>query len=246
MVFLIKKLKYGFTKKKGRNGLILVRTKGGNIVKKVYRFIDFRRCFFNIPGLIISIEHDSFRSSMISLVSYANGFLCFILAPANKNVGSYVESGVNKDYIIGNNTFLSQIPLGARLHNLEIKPGKGGQFARSGGSWCTLMSKDSNSATIRFKNNIKYNLSIYCMGTLGQVSKRLNWTNNWKKAGKSRKFGIKPVVRGIAMNPVDHPNGGRTNGGKVFKTLWGKIAKGIKTKKNRKFKTNNNIILNEI
>lgn len=223
----------------GRNnqGRLTVRHRGGGH-KRLYRVIDFKRDKDGIPGRVATIEYDPNRSANIALINYADGEKRYILAPENLKVGDQVISGPNSDIKVGNALPLSQIPVGTMVHNVELKPGKGGQMARSAGAGAQLMAKEGGYALLRLPSGEVRKVQESCRATVGQVG-NLDWENiNIGKAGRKRWLGIRPTVRGVVMNPVDHPHGGGEGRAPVGRkhpvTPWGKPALGAKTRKKRK------------
>ena len=223
----------------GRNnqGRLSVRHQGGGH-KRLYRIIDFKRDNDGIPGRVATIEYDPNRSANIALVSYADGEKRYILAPENLKVGDQVISGPQADIKVGNALPLSQIPIGTMVHNVELKPGKGGQMVRSAGASAQLMAKEGGYALLRLPSGEVRKVQENCRATIGQVG-NLDWENiNIGKAGRKRWLGIRPTVRGVVMNPVDHPHGGGEGRAPVGRkhpvTPWGKPAMGAKTRKKRK------------
>ncbi len=228
------------TKKRsgGRNnqGRITTRWIGGGH-KKIYRIIDFKRDKRDIPACVASIEYDPNRSANIALLNYADGEKRYILAPLGLKVGDTVTVGVEVDIRPGNALPLSSIPLGTFVHNIEMKPGKGGQLVRSAGGYAQLMAKEGKYATIKLPSNEVRLVPQLCYATIGQVG-NIDYENvSSGKAGRSRWLGKSPKVRGVAMNPVDHPHGGgegRSKGGNHPSSPWGTPAKGYKTRSRRK------------
>lgn len=221
----------------GRNNLgrITVRHRGGGH-KRRYRLIDFKRNKFDVPAKVATIEYDPNRTSRISLLHYADGEKRYIIAPQGLNVGDTVVAGEQVDIKPGNALPLRAIPLGTNLHNIEMKPGKGGQLIRSAGGVAQLVAKDEKYAQIRLRSGEIRKIRIECMATVGAVSNPENMNINLGKAGRNRWLGRRPTVRGVAMNPVDHPHGGgegKTSGGRHPVTPWGKPTKGYKTRKRR-------------
>ena len=230
------------TKKKwaGRNnqGKITVRHQGGgNKVK--YRLIDFRRNKDGIPATVASIEYDPNRTAFIALLNYADGEKRYILAPLELKVGDTVLSGENADIKPGNALPLKAIPLGTLIHNVEIIPGRGGQLVRSAGDAAQLMAKDVKYAQIRLPSGEVRMISINAKATIGTVSNADHSNVRIGKAGRSRHMGIRPTVRGVVMNPCDHPHGGGEGKSPVGLpapvTPWGKPALGLKTRKHNKY-----------
>lgn len=226
-------------KKGGRNnmGRISVRHQGGGH-KRLYRIIDFKRDKDGIPGRVATIEYDPNRSANIALINYMDGEKRYIIAPDGLKVGDEIISGPEADIKNGNALPLKNIPVGTTLHNLELKPGKGGQMVRSAGAGAQLMAKEGGYALLRLPSGEVRKVGEECRATIGQVG-NLDWENiSIGKAGRHRWMGIRPTVRGVVMNPVDHPHGGGEGrspiGRKHPVTPWGKPAVGGKTRKKRK------------
>ena len=222
------------TQKAGRNsrGRICVRHRGGGH-KRRYRLIDFRRDKSGVPGKVTSVEYDPNRSARIALVTYRDGDKRYILAPAGIGVGSPIIAGDDVDIIPGNALPLSSIPLGTLVHNIELKKGKGGQMVRSAGTSAQLLAKENNYGQIRLPSGEVRMVRLECMATVGQLGNADHENLNLGKAGRKRHLGIRPSVRGVAMNPVDHPHGGgegKTSGGRHPCTPWGVPTKGYKTR----------------
>ncbi|NLK17478.1 MAG: 50S ribosomal protein L2 [Clostridiales bacterium] len=223
----------------GRNvhGKITVRHIGGGNKRK-YRVIDFKRDKDNIPAKVASIEYDPNRSAFIALLNYADGEKRYILAPVGLNVGDTVISGESSDIKVGNCLPLYAIPLGSVIHNIELFPGRGGQIARAAGISAQLMAKEGAYAIIRMPSGETRYIPIRCKATIGQVGNLEHEIVSLGKAGKSRYLGIRPTVRGSAMNPVDHPHGGGEGKSPVGRpgpvTPWGKPTLGYKTRKKKK------------
>ncbi len=230
----VKVLTEGLGKTGGRNhhGRITSRRRGGGH-KRTYRLIDFKRRKFDVPATVERIEYDPNRTSFIALIKYQDGELSYILAPQRLAVGDQVIAGDKVDVKPGNAMPLSGMPIGTIIHNVEMKPGKGGQIARSAGAFVQLVGRDSGWAIVKLMSGETRRVPADCMATVGAVSNPDHSNTVTGKAGRSRWKGQRPKVRGIAMNPVDHPNGGRTNGGKHWATPWGKPTKGAKTRKNK-------------
>src|SRR5262245_42332364 len=226
------------TKKGGRNnnGRITTRHQGGGH-KRRYRVIDFKRAKDGVPAKVAAIEHDPNRSARIALLHYADGFKSYILAPAGLRVGSVVQSGTDADIKPGNALPLENIPTGTLVHNVELKPGKGGQMARSAGSGIQLVAKDAGYATLRLPSGEMRRVLLTCRATVGQVGNVDHGNVSSGKAGRSRWLGKRPAVRGSAMNPVDHPHGGgegKTKGGRHPVTPWGVPTLGKRTRRKHK------------
>jgi large subunit ribosomal protein L2 len=222
----------------GRNntGRITVRHRGGGH-KKLYRVIDFRRDKLAIVGRVAAIEYDPNRSARIALIHYADGEKRYILAPLGLAVGATVSAGVGAEIKPGNALPLASIPLGTTIHNLEVQMGRGGQLVRSAGGAAQLVAKEGAEATVRMPSGEVRRIDIRCSATIGQVGNVDHENQNIGKAGKSRWRGWRPSVRGMAMNPFDHPHGGgegRSGAGGNPQTPWGKPALGYRTRRNKK------------
>ncbi len=224
----------GKAKTGGRNsnGRITTRHIGGGH-KQRYRLVDFRRRKFDVAATVERLEYDPNRTAYIALITYADGEKSYILAPQRLAVGDSVVSGEKVDVKPGNAMPLASIPVGTIIHNVEMKPGKGGQIARSAGAYVQLVGRDAGWAVIKLGSGETRKVRQECMGTIGAVSNPEHNNEVTGKAGRTRWKGTRPTVRSIAMNPVDHPNGGRTNGGKHWATPWGKPTKGYKTRSNK-------------
>ncbi len=221
----------------GRNNLgrMTNRYKGGGH-KRMYRIVDFKREKLDIPAKVASIEYDPNRSSRIALLHYLDGEKRYILAPVGLQVGDTVISSERADMKPGNTVPLKNIPLGTLIHNLELKIGKGGQLIRSAGSYGQLMAKEGSYAQIRLPSGEVRKVRIECKATIGQVGNIEHENVSIGKAGRSRWLGIRPHVRGVVKNPVDHPMGGgegKSSGGRHPTTPWGVPTKGYKTRKNK-------------
>ncbi|TCT12815.1 LSU ribosomal protein L2P [Tepidamorphus gemmatus] len=233
----VKKLTEGLIKSGGRNnaGRVTARRRGGGH-KRLYRIIDFKRTKFDVPGTVERLEYDPNRSAFIALISYPDGEQAYILAPQRLGVGDTVVAGKQVDVKPGNAMPLASIPIGTIVHNVEMKPGKGGQIARSAGTYVQLVGRDQGYAILRLNSGEQRLVHGACMATVGAVSNPDHANINDGKAGRSRWRGKRPSVRGVAMNPVDHPHGGgegRTSGGRHPVTPWGKPTKGKKTRRNK-------------
>jgi len=230
----IKVLVEGKTKSGGRNnhGRITTRHIGGGH-KQSYRLVDFRRRKHDIAATVERLEYDPNRTAFIALIKYADGELSYILAPQRLQAGDAVVSGAKVDVKPGNAMPLSGMPIGTIIHNVEIKPGRGGQIARSAGSFVQLVGRDAGWAVLKLSSGETRRVRAECMASVGAVSNPDHSNQVVGKAGRNRWKGNRPTVRSIAMNPVDHPNGGRTKGGKHWATPWGKPTKGFKTRKNK-------------
>ena len=233
-----KSLTEGLRKKGGRNNLgrITVRFRGGGH-KRNYRVIDFKRTKFDMVATVERLEYDPNRTAFIALIKYEDGELNYILAPQRLAVGDQVVAGIKVDIKPGNALPLKNIPVGTVVHNVEMKVGKGGQIARSAGTYVQLVGKDQGYAQLRLSSGEVRIVRAECMATIGAVSNPDQQNINLGKAGRSRWLGRKPHNRGVTMNPVDHPHGGgegRTSGGRHPVTPWGKPTKGKKTRNNKK------------
>ncbi len=225
-------------KASGRNqsGRITVRHRGGGH-PKLYRIIDFRRNKLEVPGRVAAIEYDPNRSARIALIHYADGEKRYILAPLGLSIGATVMAGVRAEIKPGNALPLSNIPLGTTVHNLELQPGRGGQLVRSAGGAAQLVAREGGMATIRMPSGEVRRIESRCFATVGQVGNVDHENENVGKAGKSRWRGWRPAVRGMTMNPFDHPHGGgegRSGAGGNPQTPWGKPALGYRTRRNKK------------
>lgn len=222
----------------GRNnqGRMTMRRRGGGH-KRRYRVIDFKRNKLGVPGKVASVEYDPNRSSFIALIVYADGDKRYILAPAGLTVGAAVLAGPDAPISVGNAMPLSNVPLGSTIHNVELQPGAGGQLARSAGAEVQLLGRGENGrAQLRLPSGEIREVAVECMATLGQVGNVEHGNVVLGKAGRARWLGRRPKVRGVVMNPVDHPHGGgegKTSGGRHPVTPWGKPTKGYKTRKHK-------------
>ncbi|MDD3893567.1 MAG: 50S ribosomal protein L2 [Syntrophomonadaceae bacterium] len=225
-------------KQAGRNaqGRLTVRHRGGGH-KRLYRIIDFKRNKDDIPAKVAAIEYDPNRSAYIALLHYADGHKAYIIAPQNLKVGDTIISGAKADIKVGNTLALQDIPVGSLIHNIELRPGKGGQLVRSAGAVAQLMAKEGNYAHVRLPSGEVRLVHVKCRATVGQVGNLEYENQKIGKAGKSRWLGIRPTVRGSVMNPTDHPHGGGEGrapvGRKYPVSPWGKIAIGGKTRKKK-------------
>jgi len=229
----------------GRNnqGRMTMRRRGGGH-KRRYRVIDFRRNKIGVPGRVDSIEYDPNRSAFIALIVYADGDKRYIIAPLGLNVGASIAAGPEALIEVGNALPLANIPLGSTIHNVELNPGRGGQLARSAGTEVQLLGRDEGRAQLRLPSGETREVLIQCMATIGKVGNVEHANVVIGKAGRSRWLGRRPKVRGVVMNPVDHPHGGgegKSSGGRHPVTPWGKPTKGYKTRK-RKNQSNQWII----
>ena len=232
----VKTLTEGLTKKGGRNntGRITARRIGGG-AKRLYRIVDFKRRKWDVPASVERIEYDPNRSAFIALLQYEDGTQSYILAPQRLAVGDKVVAGARVDVKPGNAMPLSGMPIGTIIHNVELKPGKGGQMARAAGTYAQFVGRDGGYAQLRLGSGELRMVRQECMATVGAVSNPDNSNQNIGKAGRTRHLGKRPAVRGVAMNPIDHPHGGgegRTSGGRHPVTPWGRPTKGRRTRKN--------------
>ena len=228
----------------GRNndGRITVRRRGGGH-KRHYRIIDFKRNKIGIPGRVTQIEYDPNRTAHIALITYLDGEKRYIIAPVGLKVGSMIQSGEDADILPGNTLPIKNIPLGTQVHNLELRPGKGGQLVRSAGTFAQLVAKEGDYAQMRMPSGEVRRVPVVCTATIGQVGNQENENVSLGKAGRSRWKGRRPKVRGVVMNPVDHPHGGgegKTSGGRHPVTPWGQPTRGYKTRRNKR--TDNMIV----
>ena len=234
----LKALTVGKSEKGGRNNLgrITVRFRGGGH-KQSYRLVDFKRRKFDVAGTVERLEYDPNRTSFIALIRYADGEQAYIIAPQRLSVGDTVIAGVQVDVKPGNAMPISSIPVGTIVHNIEIKIGKGGQIARSAGTYAQIVGRDGDYVILRLNSAEQRLVHGRCMATIGAVSNPDNSNQELGKAGRRRWMGRKPHNRGVVMNPVDHPHGGgegRTSGGRHPVTPWGKPTKGYKTRVNKR------------
>ena len=233
-----KSLTVTIKKNGGRNnqGKITVRHHGGG-EKRKYRIIDFKRNKLNVPGSVATIEYDPNRTANIALINYADGEKRYIIAPKDLTVGMTVEAGENADIKVGNALPIMNIPVGTMVHNIELRPGKGGELARSAGSSAQILGREGNYVMIRLSSGEQRKVLGTCMATVGEVGNEDSSLVKVGKAGRSRHMGIRPTVRGSVMNPNDHPHGGGEGrapvGRKAPMTPWGKPALGLKTRKKK-------------
>jgi len=225
-------------RKGGRNSLghLSVRHQGGGH-KRQYRLIDFRRDKVGVPAKVASIEYDPNRSARLALLHYADGEKRYILQPVGLSVGMQVVSGPEADILVGNSLPLRNIPPGTTIHNIELRPGKGGQLARSAGAAVQLVAKEGNEGQVKLPSGEVRRISLDCTATIGQVGNVDHENVTIGKAGRNRWLGKRPTVRGVAMNPVDHPHGGgegKTSGGRHPVTPWGQPTRGYKTRNNKR------------
>ena len=220
---------------RGGGGRIAVRFRGGG-AKRLYRRVDFKRRKWNVPAVVQRLEYDPNRTAFIALIKYADGELAYILAPQRLRPGDEVIAGEKVDLKPGNASPLRGLPIGSMIHNIELKPGKGGQIARSAGAYAQLVGRDAGYAQIRLGSGELRMVLGGCMASVGAVSNPDHMNEVLGKAGRVRHKGRRPHVRGVAMNPVDHPHGGgegKTSGGRHPVTPWGKPTKGRKTRSNK-------------
>ena len=233
----VKALTEGKNQSGGRNtnGRITVRFRGGGH-KQSYRTIDLKRTKLDVPATVERIEYDPNRTAFIALIKYNDGEQAYILAPQRLAEGDTVVAAEKTDVKPGNAMLLSQMPVGTICHNVEMKPGKGGQIARSAGTYVQVVGRDRGLVIVRLNSGEQRYIRGDCMGTVGAVSNPDNQNQNFAKAGRSRWMGKRPLTRGVAKNPVDHPHGGgegRTSGGRHPVTPWGKPTKGARTRHNK-------------
>jgi large subunit ribosomal protein L2 len=233
----VKALTEGLTKSGGRNNLgrTTAYSRGGGH-KRAYRFVDFKRLKHDMTAEVERLEYDPNRTAFIALVRYEDGELSYILAPQRLKVGDRVIAGAQVDVKPGNAMPLSAMPIGTIVHNVEMKPGKGGQMARSAGTYAQLVGRDQGYALLKLKSGETRLVRAECLATVGAVSNPDHMNISIGKAGRSRWLGRRPTVRGVVMNPVDHPHGGgegKTSGGRHPVTPWGKPTKGKRTRSNK-------------
>jgi large subunit ribosomal protein L2 len=234
----VKKLTEGLTKSGGRNnhGRMTSRHIGGGH-KRTYRMVDFKRTKFGVPAVVDRLEYDPNRTAFIALIRYEDGEEAYILAPQRLQVGDPVIADQRVDVKPGNAAPIRSIPVGTVVHNVELKPGKGGQIARSAGTYAQIVGRDGDYTQIRLGSGEIRRVHSTCIASIGAVSNPDHQNINIGKAGRSRWLGKRPHVRGVVMNPVDHPHGGgegRTSGGRHPVTPWGKDTKGKRTRTNKK------------
>lgn len=220
---------------RNNNGRITSRWIGGGH-KRRYRIIDFKRDKEGIPAKVVSIEYDPNRTARIALLQYVDGEKRYILAPVGLKVGATVDTGENAEIHPGNSLKITNIPVGTIIHNIELKPGKGGQLVRSAGNSAQLLAKEGTYATVRLQSGEVRLIHRECRATIGQVGNQEHENISIGKAGRSRWMGKRPEVRGVAMNPIDHPHGGgegKTSGGRHPVSPWGWLTKGYKTRKKK-------------
>jgi large subunit ribosomal protein L2 len=221
---------------RNNNGHITTRHKGGG-TRKQYRIIDFKRSKDAIPAKVAAIEYDPNRTARIALLHYRDGEKRYILAPVGLEVGTLIESGEKADIKVGNALPLANIPLGTVIHNIELRPGEGGKLVRSAGSSAQLMAKEGQYAQVRMPSGEVRKIQVVCRATIGQLGNLDHENEVIGKAGRQRHLGKRPSVRGIAMNPVDHPHGGgeaRSTSGRPPTTPWGQMTMGKKTRRNKR------------
>ena len=234
----VKALTEGLAKKAGRNnaGRITMRRRGGG-AKRLYRKIDFKRTKRDMEATVVRIEYDPNRTAFVALIEYTDGEQAYIIAPQRLGVGDKVVSGDKVDVKPGNAMPFAGMPIGTIVHNIEMKPGKGGQIARAAGSYAQFVGRDGGYAQIRLSSGELRMVRQECVATVGAVSNPDNSNTNLGKAGRNRNLGKRPSVRGVVMNPVDHPHGGgegRTSGGRHPVSPWGKPTKGARTRNKNK------------
>ena len=240
----VKPLTVGLKKSGGRNntGRITTRHIGGGHARR-YRMVDFKRRKFNMDAVVERLEYDPNRTAWIALIKYTDGTLSYILAPQRLQKGDVVVAGDKVDVKPGNAMLVKNIPVGTIIHNVEMKPGKGGQMARSAGAYVQLVARDAGTVQIKLGSGELRRIPQDCMATVGSVSNADHANEQIGKAGRNRWKGIRPSVRGVVMNPVDHPHGGgegKSSGGRHPVTPWGKGTKGRKTRNNKR--TDNMIV----
>ncbi len=234
----VKTLTEGKRSTGGRNndGRITSRFRGGGH-KKSYRLVDFKRKKLDVPAVVERLEYDPNRTAFIALIKYKDGELAYILAPQKLKAGDTVMASATADVKPGNALPLANIPVGTFVHNVEMKPGKGGQIARSAGTYAQLVGRDAGYAQLKLSSGEMRVVPAVCMATIGAVSNPDHMNQNLGKAGRKRWMGKRPHNRGVAMNPIDHPLGGgegKTSGGRPPVSPWGQTAKGGKTRNNKK------------
>ena len=234
----VKKLTRGLTKSGGRNnkGRITMWHRGGGH-KRTYRIVDFKRRKLDVEGIVQRLEYDPNRTAFIALIDYDDGEQAYIIAPQRLGVGDKILAAQRADIKPGNAMPISSIPVGTIIHNVELKPGKGGQLARSAGAYVQLVGRESGYALLRLTSGEVRRVRTECMASIGAVSNPDQKNTNLGKAGRKRWLGRRPVVRGVVMNPIDHPHGGgegRTSGGRHPVTPWGVPTKGKRTRNNKK------------
>ncbi|KCZ59011.1 50S ribosomal protein L2 [Hyphomonas chukchiensis] len=233
----VKALTEGLSKKGGRNnrGRITARRIGGG-AKKLYRMVDFKRNRWDMPAVVERLEYDPNRTAFIALIKYEDGMLSYIIAPQRLEVGDTVVTSATADIKPGNTLPLKNIPVGTIIHNIELKPQKGAQMVRSAGTYAQLVGRDGGYAQIKLTSGELRMVLDTCLATIGAVSNPDNMNQVLSKAGRKRHMGKRPSVRGVVMNPVDHPHGGgegKSSGGRHPVTPWGKKTRGPKTRSNK-------------
>jgi large subunit ribosomal protein L2 len=233
----VKMLTEGLSKTGGRNNMGHATSRGiGGGAKRSYRIIDFKRRKFDAPATVERLEYDPNRTAFIALIKYEDGTLAYIIAPQRLAAGDQVVSSKKADVKPGNAMEIGQMPVGTIAHNVELKPAKGGQIARAAGSYIQVVGRDKGMVIVRLNSGEQRLIRSDCMATVGAVSNPDNMNQNLAKAGRNRWLGKRPLSRGVAKNPVDHPHGGgegRTSGGRHPVTPWGKPTKGAKTRSNK-------------
>ena len=234
----VKALPEGLTKSGGRNnaGRMTSRNRGGGH-KRTYRIIDFKRSKKDVEATVERLEYDPNRSAHIALICYADGERRYIIAPRNLNAGDSIVSGERAPIRVGNALPMRNIPVGTVVHAIEMKPGKGAQIARSAGAYAQILARDGNYVTLRLRSGEMRKVLSDCRATIGEVGNAEHMLRSLGKAGATRWRGVRPTVRGVSMNPVDHPHGGgegRTSGGRHPVTPWGVPTKGKKTRSNKR------------
>lgn len=232
-----KKLTVGLTKTGGRNntGQITTRHIGGGH-KQLYRMVDFKRLKHDVEATVLRLEYDPNRTGYIALIEYKDGEKAYILAPQRMAKGDKIIAGATADIKPGNALPIKAMPVGTIIHNIELKPGKGGQLARSAGCYAQIVGRDAGYVQVKLSSGELRVIKGECMATVGAMSNADHMNESYAKAGRQRWKGIRPTVRGVSMNPVDHPHGGgegRTSGGRHPVTPWGKSTKGKKTRHNK-------------
>ena len=233
-----KGLTKGLMSPAGRNnyGRITCRHKSSGH-KKLYRIIDFKRTTRDVPAIVERIEYDPNRTAFIALIKYSDGVMAYILAPHGLQIGDSIIAGEKSDIKVGNALPLKAIPIGITIHNIELRPSGGGKLIRSAGGFAQVVGKDSGYVLVKLRSGELRRILDECYATIGTLSNADHQNTTIGKAGRSRWLGIRPTVRGVAMNPVDHPHGGgegKTSGGRHPVTPWGKSTKGKKTRKNKR------------
>ncbi len=218
---------------RGNTGRVTTRGQGG-AHKHAYRLIDFKRKKLDMPATVERLEYDPNRTAFIALIKYTDGTLSYILAPQRLAVGDTVVASASADVKPGNAMPIGAVPVGTIVHNVEVKPGAGGSLARAAGTYVMVAGRDGANVIIKMKSGETRMVPASCMASVGAVSNPDHLNEVVGKAGRNRWKGSRPITRGIARNPVDHPNGGRTNGGKHWATPWGKPTKGKKTRTNKR------------